>query len=123
MFDEKTLSTLATKAIIDSMTPELRADLLQRAVSGLFETEESTPPYGSSKKRTRLEATFNKALDSALFIVLRELLAQPAYQEKLREQTQVALDKYFTGGSAGAPSLSDLVFQILSEGTRKILNQ
>ncbi len=99
-FDNATLSTLATKAIIDSMTPEHREQLLARAVASLFEKEEKDRFNHSKPVRTKFEAAFDDALGNAMRNLCNELLRTEEFQVPLRALLAKAVEKAISGENA-----------------------
>lgn len=95
-FDQATLSTLATKAILDSMTPEHKEQLLARAVAGLFEPVADKNSY-SSDKRTKFEAAFDDALSLAMRNIVREIIAEERYQAAIKPLIVAAVEKALIG--------------------------
>ncbi len=114
--DDNTLHALATKSILDSLTPEVREQLLARAVSGLF--ERANPSPHSSDKRTKFEAVFDEALKYSTGRIVNDILAEERYQTALREVVAQAVDKILFGEQRQA--LSDLIQSALYEGIQKI---
>lgn len=94
-FDQATLSTLATKAILDSMTPEHKEQLLARAVSGLFEkAKEGGYPRDD---RTKFEVAFDDALGFAMRDITRAIVLEPKYQEAIKPLLAAAVEKALIG--------------------------
>lgn len=111
-FDNATLSTLATKAVLDSMTQEHRDQLLQRAVAQLFEKEPSRG-YGKTE-RTRFEAAFDDALGSALAVICRQLMETEQYQAQLKKLMAEAVEKAMTGENR--ERLADIFAGVITAG-------
>ncbi len=115
-FDSKTLSTLATKAILDSMTQENRDQLLVRAVSGLFERPNASkyPP----DPRTAFEIAFDEALGSAMRKIVGELVQEAKYQEAIRPLLAKAVEDALVGENS--ERLVGLFQDAVTEGFRKL---
>jgi hypothetical protein len=115
-FDEASLHTLATKAILDSMTPEHREQLLARAVAGLFEPNKQGgyPP----DKRTKFEAAFDDALDYSCRQIVRELVAQPQYVDAIKPLLAKAVEKALVGENA--ERLVTVFENAITEGLSKL---
>lgn len=94
-FDPATLSTLATKAILDSMTPEHKEQLLARAVAGLFE-KPNKDKYPRDD-RTTFEIAFDEALHHAARNIVREIVLEAKYQEAIRPLLAKAVEKALVG--------------------------
>lgn len=115
MIDDNTLHALATKTIIDSLTPEMKQELLARAVKSLFEVPESPPGfYGNKDKRTKIERTFDEALGFASQKIVRDIIAEPEFQEQIRSTIASELQKLFQADSL--TKISDLVGKALWDG-------
>ncbi len=115
-FDSAALSTLATKAILDSMTPETREQLLVRAVAGLFEKSD-TDKY-KSNPRTKFEEAFDDALLMSMRVIVRELIAEPRYQDAIKPLLAAAVDKALLGENR--ERLVSLFENAIDEGLTKL---
>lgn len=115
-FDQATLSTLATKAILDSMTQEHKDQLLARAVAGLFEP--NTPNGYSTDKRTKFEAAFDDALGFAVQRIMRELVAEERFQAAIRPLIEAAVEKALLGENRDR--LASVFEQAIDAGLMKL---
>lgn len=97
LIDDKTLNALATKAILDQLTPEARQELLTNAVASFFSEEEKPDAYSYGKpKKTKIQAAFDRALTSVIDRVLMDLMREPENMARIRAAGANALEKFLT---------------------------
>jgi hypothetical protein len=118
--DDATLNALATKAILESLTPEMKTELLARAVSHLFEIPEpERNHYGARDTRTRFQRSFDDALEYAQRHVVGQLLQSPEYSEKIRALIDAAVTQVFEKKL----DLAELVTAAFSTGIARLREQ
>lgn len=77
-FSDDQMNTIVAKAVLDSLTPERRDELIQSAVKGLLEKDPEPRGYGDKR------SAFQRAFDSAV----RQVAEKVAY-EQLRDNEEV----------------------------------
>lgn len=88
---EDAVRPVIAKAILDSLTPEVRDELLRKSISGLLEPTQGS--YGS-KNPSILENAFRQAAQWNAERIVRDVLAEDSPQSALFKQTVLAaLDK------------------------------
>jgi hypothetical protein len=85
--DQSVLQVAMTQAIVRSVSPEMQAEIFQRALhEHLFRVP-------SSKERSTISESFKRSLDDACRAIASDLLKEPENLAKIKEAIQTALDQ------------------------------
>lgn len=99
------LEPLVAKAILDTLTPEARENILAVAVKELITTTETRPsPSGyGTEKVTPLQVSFNQAVRNQMTVMVREYMAADEdLRARLRQLFVDAVEKAFSDDNRGA---------------------
>lgn len=113
--DSEGMNALVAKAIMDSLTPEKREQLIQAAIAGLLERKRSTR-LGASDK-SELQEIFEQATYATASQVIREGLEKDAvFREKIDSVFREAVERAFTGD--GREKMVEQISRQIVEGLK-----
>lgn len=93
---EEQVSLLVQKAIFETLTPEMRNDIIQKAVRDLLSKPESPHSYDKS---THLERIFSEAVRGIALTIAKDELARDKRMEvEIRKLINDAFDKMIGEG-------------------------
>lgn len=92
--DDAALREATVQAIMGTLTPEVRAELLQNALTSILTTPPGTSAYGYSKPISPIQRAFNEAVDLVAQQEAKRLVSEDAdLRAKMQELLRKVADK------------------------------
>lgn len=93
--DNDALKTVLAKAVLDTLTPEKKDELISAALKELIAVPpKPAGPYGYNKERSKLEELFDATCADVARGIVREEMNKPENADKIRDLVTRAWEKF-----------------------------